>query len=94
MFSRFSSKIFLTKTVKEQLFALSLSFQTSLIQIQLKETIILQLSNQLPRKIEKVHSTTSGSQLEINLISKDNLVLALVSLQLFWSNHKRKSSVL
>jgi hypothetical protein len=82
------------KTVKEQLFALSLSFQTSLIQIQLKETITLQLSNQLLRKIEKVHSTTSGSQLEINLISKDNLVLALVSLQLFWSNHKRKSSVL
>jgi len=94
MFSRFSSKIFLTKTVKEQLFALSLSFQTSLIQIQLKETIILQLSNQLLRKIEKVHSTTSGSQLEINLISKDNLVLALVSLQLFWSNLKRKSLVL
>jgi hypothetical protein len=86
--------MFLTKTVKEQLFALSLSFQTSLIQIQLKETITLQLSNQLLRKIEKVHSTTSGSQLEINLISKDNLVLALVSLQLFWSNHKRKSSVL
>jgi hypothetical protein len=86
--------MFLTKTVKEQLFALSLSFQTSSIQTQLKETITLQLSNQLLRKIEKVHSTTSGSQLEINLISKDNLVLALVSLLLFWSNHKRKSSVL
>jgi len=93
MFSRFSSKKYLTKTVKERLFALSLSFQTSLIQIQLKETITLKHSNQLLRKIEKVHSTTSGSQLEINLISKDNLVLALVSLQLFWSNHKRKSSV-
>jgi len=84
----------MTPIVKEQPFALSLSFQTFSILMQSKETIMSKLSNQLPRKTEKVHSTTSGFQQVINLILKDNLVLVLVSQLSFWFNLKRKSSVL
>jgi len=83
----------MTKTVKELPFALSLSFQTFLIQMPLKETPTSLPSKKLPRKTEKVHSTTSGFPLETNLISRDNLASASVSQLSFWFNHKRRNSV-
>jgi len=83
MFTRTLNKRFMMTTVKELLFALLLSFLIFLILMPMKETNISKHSKLLPKKTEKVHSTTSGFLQETNLILKDNLVLVLVSQLLF-----------